>query len=75
MAELTRTSDIRVGLDSTDALRRRTDLLRRKDQVAPLLQAYRQLDERLELLARALEWVARFWDQAVQRAVDEARGK
>jgi len=75
MTELAKTSDVRVELDSIDLLRRRTDLLRRKDRAAPLLQAYRQLDEQLELLAGALEWVARSWDQEVQRAIDEARGK
>ncbi len=75
MNELAATSNIRVRLESIEMLGRRTDPLRRKDRVAPLLQAYRQLDEQLELLERAVEWVARSWDQTVQRASDQARGK
>ena len=75
MEKLKMRSQIRVDLDSLEMLRRRASRLRDKAVIAPLLHSYREFDELLELLETALQWVERSWDQEVQQAIDEARGK
>ena len=75
MEKLKKQTEIRVDLDTLDILRRRADRLTEKAAITPLLHAYRELDELLQILETAIEWVARSWDQWVQQAIDDARGK
>jgi hypothetical protein len=75
MDELKSQTDVRVDLDTLEMLHRRADRLTEKAAITPLLHAYRELDELLQILETAIEWVARSWDQWVQQAIDESRGK
>lgn len=75
MQELKETTDLRVGVQSADGLSRQAQRLRTVSAVAPLLQRYQQLDERLELLEDAVLWTSVQWDRWVDQAIDEARGK
>lgn len=75
MEELKTQTEIRVDLDSVDMLSRRAARLTQKAEITALLHAYRELDELLQILEKAIEWVARSWDQWVQQAIDESRGK
>jgi hypothetical protein len=75
MEELKKETEIRVDLDTLQMLRRRTARLAEKKEVTSLLHAYREIDELLQLLETSLEWAERSWDQSVQYAIDEARGK
>ena len=75
MEELKNETEIRVDLDTLEMLRRRADRLIEKAAITRLLHAYRELDKLLRILEAAIEWVARAWDQWVQQAIDEARGK
>jgi hypothetical protein len=68
-------TEIRVDPGTIEMLRRRAGRLTGKAEVTSLLHAYRELDELLRLLERAVQWVERSWDQTIQQAIDEARGK
>lgn len=75
MEELKDETDIRVDLDTINSLRQRIAQFASKATIASLLHAYRQVDELLEVLETSVEWVLYTWDQSVQQAGDEARGK
>jgi hypothetical protein len=73
--ELKDKTDIRVDLGTINSLRQRSVQFVSKATIASLLHAYRQVDDLLEVLETSVDWVLYSWDQSVQRAVDEARGK
>lgn len=75
MEELKSETDIRVELGTIEALRRRICQFASKTTIASLLHAYRQVDDLLEVLASAAEWVHYSWDRSIEQAVEEARGK
>lgn len=75
MDELRSETEIRVELATIGLLRKRISRLNEKTGVATLLDAYRQLDELLEVLETMVEWAFDSWDRSVQQAMDEARGK
>jgi hypothetical protein len=75
MEELKSQTEVRVDLETFGLLHRRADRLTEKTAITPLLHAYGELDELLQILETAMEWVVRSWDQSVQHAIDEARGK
>lgn len=75
MDELRSETEIRVELATIGSLRKRISRLNEKAGIATLLDAYRQLDELLEVLETMVEWAFDSWDRSVQQAIDEARGK
>lgn len=75
MDELRSKTELRVKLATVGSLRKRISRLNGKAGIATLLDAYRQLDELLEVLETMVEWAFDSWDRSVQQAIDEVRGK
>ena len=75
MEELKDETDIRVDLGTINSLRQRIGQFAGKETIASLLHAYQQVDDLLEVLETAAEWVQYSWERSVEQAVDEARGK
>ncbi|MGN6664643.1 MAG: hypothetical protein ACTHK6_10635 [Solirubrobacterales bacterium] len=75
MEELKDETEIRVDLGTINSLRQRVGQFAGKETIASLLHAYRQVDDLLEVLETAAEWVQYSWDRSVEQAVDEALGK
>lgn len=75
MEELKKQTEIQVDLGTFEMLRSRSDRLTEKAAITPLLHAYREVDGLLQILEMAIGWAARAWEQRVEQAIDEARGK
>lgn len=64
-----------LGLEEIDRVRRLARRLKTSRTLAALLERYRQLDDRMERVERALSEFAIGWDKHVQEEVDRSRGK
>jgi hypothetical protein len=75
MTELDAQFDQEVELDTPAKIRKRGHRLTTTRTVATLLQRYQPLDEQLQVMEDAVEWMAIEWDRYVQMQTDIARGK
>lgn len=72
----TRTRVSRVDLDSHVKIRSASERLGAwKGTLAGLLERYQRLDEELELLEEAMDYMVMQWDRHLQEELDAARGK
>lgn len=71
-----RTRFSRVDLDSHVKIRTASERLRGwRGTLAGLLERYQSLDEELELLEEAMDYMVMQWDRHLQEELDAARGK
>ena len=73
--ELTATTNVRFDLHSAERVRRLASRLGSERSPATLLQRYQHLDQELEQLENAVDWVVTEWDRHVEHQIEIARGK
>jgi hypothetical protein len=75
VATLVRGFVFRLTLQDVEAIRSRATTLLQLDSVPRIVQRYHQLDEHLDQLELAIDWMLLEWDRLVQFEVDLLRGK